>query len=372
MWLRLFEKAPPWTLPFWAVFQRAVSPRASQVLRRAESCREQARPALCSRPGRAHERMVSQLQIDVDLSEEAELRRREDGNASAQPQLADGHDPRLLSIDREVALRLDRAGQRAAPSDDAGLDVESAAVPRRLQEQGCRPQAVDRLLWATWQIKHRMQAPSKLSALEIPRHPPKLRSNFGRESSMVVVDMNNQGRPSISTTVEPPVNFGLVSAGVYRSGFPCHHNLVFLRGLGLRTLVRLEAASYSPAVQGWIGESGIRAISLPLSSNKEPFVVMDPAALASALEVISDPANHPVLVHGLRGLLRTGVLVGCYRRLQSWSLAAIFEEYRRFAGVSSSLLDLQYIELFDCATVLADGREEEESPAVGIEPATRV
>jgi len=52
-------------------------------------------------------------------------------------------------------------------------------------------------------------------------------------------------------------------------------------------------------------------------------------------------------VHGLRGQQRTGVVVGCLRRLQRWSLSPTFDEYRRHAATASSLLDLQQIELFD-------------------------
>ena len=52
-------------------------------------------------------------------------------------------------------------------------------------------------------------------------------------------------------------------------------------------------------------------------------------------------------VHCLAGQRATGVLIGCMRRAQRWSLAAIFDEYRRYADKTASLLDLQTIELFD-------------------------
>ena len=74
---------------------------------------------------------------------------------------------------------------------------------------------------------------------------------------------------------------------------------------------------------------------------------MDQAVLLTALRALLDHQNHPVLVHGLRGQQRTGVVVGCLRRLQRWSLSPTFDEYRRHAATASSLLDLQQIELFD-------------------------
>jgi len=159
-------------------------------------------------------------------------------------------------------------------------------------------------------------------------------------------------RPSPRATrmacvITPPLNFAHVGPGVYRSGFPGRHNLTFLQRLGLRTLVRLEAADYPPEVAGWIEEQGIRIVQCATTRNREPFVSMDQAVLVTALRALLDHQNHPVLVHGLRGQQRTGVVVGCLRRLQRWSLSPTFDEYRRHAATASSLLDLQQIELFD-------------------------
>ncbi len=43
---------------------------------------------------------------------------------------------------------------------------------------------------------------------------------------------------------------------------------------------------------------------------------------------------------------RTGCIIGVLRKVQHWSLTAIFDEYRRFAGSKSRILDQQCIELF--------------------------
>ena len=108
--------------------------------------------------------------------------------------------------------------------------------------------------------------------------------------------------------------------------FATRHNLTFLQTLGLRTLVRLENEEYPPDLKDWIDASGIRVVDCILTANKEPFQTTDPATLAMALGSVLDAKQHPVLVHSLRGQRRTGVLIGCYRKLRSWSLAAIFEE----------------------------------------------
>jgi tyrosine-protein phosphatase SIW14 len=152
---------------------------------------------------------------------------------------------------------------------------------------------------------------------------------------------------AMTCAITPPLNFAHVGPGVYRSGFPGRHNLTFLQRLGLRTLVRLEAAEYPPEVAAWIEEQGIRIVQCATTRNREPVVSMDQAVLLTALRALLDHQNHPVLVHGLRGQQRTGVVVGCLRRLQRWSLSPTFDEYRRHAATASSLLDLQQIELFD-------------------------
>ena len=54
-----------------------------------------------------------------------------------------------------------------------------------------------------------------------------------------------------------------------------------------------------------------------------------PAAIDEFLEVMDDPANHPVLLHCHAGLHRTGVLSAVYRmEYQGWSPAAAYRELK--------------------------------------------
>lgn len=90
--------------------------------------------------------------------------------------------------------------------------------------------------------------------------------------------------------------------------------------------------------------------------------------IVSALSVIFDVRNHPILIHCNKGKVRpflqrvrvwasadgpcpaqhrTGCLVGCLRKAQQWSHAAIFDEYRRYSAPKSRSIDQQYIEAFD-------------------------
>ena len=93
-------------------------------------------------------------------------------------------------------------------------------------------------------------------------------------------------------------------------------------------------------------------------------VAAAPAAhFAAALLPLLQPETHPLLLPCHPGTSRTGCVVGCYRKLQNWSISAIFEEYYRHAGdTSTTLIDQQYIELFNPATL----------PRIQISPVTMV
>jgi tyrosine-protein phosphatase-like protein OCA2 len=55
--------------------------------------------------------------------------------------------------------------------------------------------------------------------------------------------------------------------------------------------------------------------------------------VTAALEILLDVRNFPVLVHSNKGKHRVGVLVGVMKKmLLGWSLAAIFDDYSKFAG----------------------------------------
>lgn len=65
-----------------------------------------------------------------------------------------------------------------------------------------------------------------------------------------------------------PLNFELVSVGVYRSGFPTRRNIEFLRRLGLRCILRLSGKAYSPEVLDFIASSRIAVIDCSTEGNR--------------------------------------------------------------------------------------------------------
>uniref|UniRef100_V5F2I9 Protein tyrosine phosphatase n=1 Tax=Kalmanozyma brasiliensis (strain GHG001) TaxID=1365824 RepID=V5F2I9_KALBG len=152
--------------------------------------------------------------------------------------------------------------------------------------------------------------------------------------------------PSTShTLIVPPLNFAMVSRGIYRSGHPNERNFEFLRRLNLKSVLYLGTEDYRSNMTNWTASQGIQTFHLRLAINKEPTAEMDEKDVVKALQLILTPSNWPILVHCNKGLRRAGVIVGLLRRLQGWSHTSIFEEYSRFAGTKIS--DLEYIEVFD-------------------------
>lgn len=145
----------------------------------------------------------------------------------------------------------------------------------------------------------------------------------------------------------PPTNFGLVCKGIYRSGYPKPKNFSFLAKLKLKSILYLCPEEYPQANKKFLTDSGIKLLHFGMNGNKEPFVDIPEDKVCAALRVLLDPTNYPILIHCNKGKHRTGCIVGCFRKLQNWSLTSIFCEYRRFAGAKVRILDQQFIELFD-------------------------
>ncbi|GAA5826279.1 hypothetical protein JCM11251_007238 [Rhodosporidiobolus azoricus] len=152
--------------------------------------------------------------------------------------------------------------------------------------------------------------------------------------------------PLDDSTLRPPENFAMVSPGLYRSSFPRRANFSFLRSLGLKSVMVLVQEPYPEENLEFLQAEGIQFFQIGIPGNKEPFVSIPDEKLVAAMSVALDSRNLPMLIHCNKGKHRTGCVVGCMRRLQSWSLTAVFEEYRRYSHPKSRALDLECIEAF--------------------------
>lgn len=146
----------------------------------------------------------------------------------------------------------------------------------------------------------------------------------------------------------PPTNFGLIEADMYRSGMVNELNLTFLEQLRLRTIVYLSYEEPSDKLADFIDDQGIQLEQFwDDPADLTPWAPMSEHVVLSAMQVLLDVTVHPVLVMCSHGRHRTGTVIGCLRKLQGWSLSAIFEEYDRHADGRIRLANEQFIELFD-------------------------
>ncbi|CAG8610608.1 6668_t:CDS:2 [Paraglomus brasilianum] len=125
------------------------------------------------------------------------------------------------------------------------------------------------------------------------------------------------------TVLVPPLNFAIVSPGVYRSGHPNRQNFPFLKKLGLKTIMYLSSDDFNEELHQFVTDQDIQVFHYKISGNKEPFIEIEQKDISSALVKV----------------------LGCLRKLQRWSMTSIFDEYRRFAG-TKVLADQEFIEIF--------------------------
>ncbi|WVR08097.1 hypothetical protein IAU60_005143 [Kwoniella sp. DSM 27419] len=230
------------------------------------------------------------------------------------------------------------------PSSPAGVQAQSVPIPPFL---------------ASILSNHLLPAPSaQPSSQGGSLNPsPSLPQNSAGSSSTAQVPPVNAlylpppALPSLEEDLVPPENFSLVSTGVYRSGFPKKRNFGFMQTLRLKTVLTLVLEDYPEANLAWCQSQDIQFMQFGIPGNKEPFDNIPEDVICSALVAILDVRNHPILIHCNKGKHRTGCLIGCIRRLQSWSLTSIFDEYRRFSSPKSRAVDQQFIDLFDIAPV---------------------
>ncbi|KAI9888798.1 MAG: hypothetical protein M1814_006252 [Vezdaea aestivalis] len=145
----------------------------------------------------------------------------------------------------------------------------------------------------------------------------------------------------------PPPNFSLVTRGVYRSSFPKIPNFAFLKLIGIKSILTLVPEMYPEANEKFVRENSIRHFHVGMPGNKEPFVNITEERMTAALKIVLNRRNQPLLIHCNKGKHRTGCVVGCFRKIQSWSLVKTLEEYRSFAEPKSRNMDEHFIDLFD-------------------------
>ena len=108
----------------------------------------------------------------------------------------------------------------------------------------------------------------------------------------------------------------------------------------------LATEEYSPENTQFLSSNDIQIFKFSIKGNKEPFETISNKDITDALNLLLDTSNHPILVHCNKGKHRVGCLVGCLRRLEGWSNASIYDEYKRFTGEKPRLADQDFIQQF--------------------------
>ena len=149
----------------------------------------------------------------------------------------------------------------------------------------------------------------------------------------------------------PPPNFGYIEPDLYRSAVPNEMNFTFLQTLHLKTVIYLSLDAPSVLFLEFLKENNIELVQISDTEFKGVLQRISEHFVIEALRSILNPKAYPILVMCNLGRHRTGTVIGCLRRLQKWSLSAIFDEFRRFTNAKSSPQHEQFIELFDTELV---------------------
>ncbi|KAG8463388.1 hypothetical protein KFE25_004899 [Diacronema lutheri] len=150
----------------------------------------------------------------------------------------------------------------------------------------------------------------------------------------------------------PPERFGVIETGLFRSNYPMEVNFRFLRTLGLRTAVNLTQERLVRSALAFFAEQRITLRQLgEQSSGGIASGVASEELIKQALEIALDGRNYPLLLMSSSGNHGVGLIVGCLRRLQRWSISSALDEYRSFAAPAARYMTEQAIEVFDLQLV---------------------
>ncbi|KAL9233510.1 hypothetical protein vseg_008498 [Gypsophila vaccaria] len=144
--------------------------------------------------------------------------------------------------------------------------------------------------------------------------------------------------------MNPPINFGMVEEGLYRSGFPEHLNFNFIQTLNLNSIIYLCTEPYPEEHRKFLESNNIQLFQLGIEGTKES---VPEGVISKALRILIDVRNYPILIHCKSGKHRTGCVVGCLRKLQNWCMSSVFEEYVQFAGAKARITDMKFMESYD-------------------------
>ncbi|TPX51827.1 hypothetical protein SeMB42_g00502 [Synchytrium endobioticum] len=127
----------------------------------------------------------------------------------------------------------------------------------------------------------------------------------------------------------PPFRFQAVEADLFRGGLPKPRNYRFLLRLNARTIVSLTPQPPPSSMHQFALRNNIQLVHIKVDKPKGS-VPLTYAKVGTLLNTVIDPNNLPLFIHCLDGVIVTGVVIMCLRKLQCWSIPSATIEYTRF------------------------------------------
>jgi len=169
--------------------------------------------------------------------------------------------------------------------------------------------------------------------------------------------------------VLPPIRWGMVECGLTRSGTVTQLNFPFLDQQRIRTILVIrhrdgedregeaEILSYAQSrdiklvalgssndedddIESLSGVDHHSTINMNVSTSRASYrrQPLSESFVLRALNILLDPSFYPLhLLSSLRATHLLCVVIGCFRKLQRWTLSSIFAEYRRYATAAATL-----------------------------------
>ena len=142
-----------------------------------------------------------------------------------------------------------------------------------------------------------------------------------------------------SLLLVPPLRYELIEERLHRGSYPTLRNLPFLARLRLKTLLSLTPEPPTPDLTSFAQAEGIELHHFPVPQPVEG-VAVPGSVLCAAVALMVELERLPLYLHCLDGRCVTGVLVGCLRRLQWWSMAGVVDEWARFNDANDDAIGL--------------------------------
>ncbi|SCV03722.1 LAME_0H12706g1_1 [Lachancea meyersii CBS 8951] len=165
-----------------------------------------------------------------------------------------------------------------------------------------------------------------------------------------------QVRCAPAQRIVPPLNFCPVERYLYRSGQPSPVNFPFLLDLQLKTIIWLANEEPQDTLLEFCDAHSVQLQFVTINpdggEDDNPWDGLTEHSIVTALQLIVQAQNYPLLVCCGMGRHRTGTVIGCLRRIMGWNLASVSEEYRRFTGSRGGRILVELlIEAFDTGLV---------------------